>query len=68
MERESVHHCNIRLKALVQHLMNTMREVATQRETELIESKSGALELETENLRRMLKISEQYQSLDMYQD
>ncbi len=67
-EKQNLHYCNMRLKGVVQQLIHTMQEAATQRETELIESRSGAMEQEAENLRRMLRISEQYNSLDIFQD
>jgi hypothetical protein len=46
-------------------MMHAMREAATQRETELIESRAPALEHEAENLRKMLKISRDYGSLNV---
>lgn len=62
-ENYNLHMNNMQLKSVVQSMINVMRDASTQRETELIESRSSSLDHEMYNLRSLLKISSDYGSL-----
>ena len=63
-ENYNLHQNNMQLKSVVQTMINVMRAASTQRDTELIESREAASTMQLHNLRALLKISEEFGSLD----